>query len=198
MCRRLSAAAAAFVALFLVPIVALGQPLSDRVPADAIIYVGWNGTSNLGASYDQSRFKALLEESNIPELCNDLMPRIIQRVAIEDQQAAAVLQKISDVATPVWRHPTAFYFAGLEFPKDGQGEPKPRAALLCKPGEDAEAMQVFADTFETLERLQKSLAERFELDQPGVNFEKKKEITSAMRRLAPIGLSTTMGWTATL
>jgi prepilin-type processing-associated H-X9-DG protein len=140
MCRRLAAAAATCVALFLVPMVALGQPLSDRVPADAIIYVGWNGTSNLGASYDQSRFKALLDDSNIPELFNDLVPRVIQRVAIEDQQAAAVLQKISDVAGPVWRHPTAFYFAGLEFPKGGQGEPRPKAALLCKPGDDAEAM----------------------------------------------------------
>ena len=136
MCRRLSAC----VAVLLFPLVALGQPLSDRVPADAIIYVGWNGTGNLGASYDQSRFKALLEESNIPELFEDLIPRVIQRVAVEDKQAAEVLQKVSDVAGPVWRHPTAFYFAGLDFAKGQQAPPRPKAALLCKPGDDADAL----------------------------------------------------------
>ena len=48
-----------------------------------------------------------------------------------------------------------------------------------------------------LEEKQKELAEIFNLD--GMkNFTKKKEITSAMRRLAPIGLATTIGWSANL
>src|SRR5687768_7826898 len=103
MCKRLVAAC---IALSLLPIVALAQPLSDRVPADAIIYIGWNGAQNLGASYEQSRFKALLDDSNIPALFEDLMPRVIQRLSMEDKEAAEVLQKVSDVAGPVWRHPT--------------------------------------------------------------------------------------------
>lgn len=51
---------------------------------------------------------------------------------------------------------------------------------------------------ETLEEFQISAAEFFELDKPGVPFHQKKEITSALRRLAPEGLSTVIFWTANL
>lgn len=34
------------------------------------------------------------------------------------------------------------------------------------------------------------------IDQPGVPFHKKKEVTSAMRRYVPDGVATTIGWTA--
>ena len=49
---------------------------------------------------------------------------------------------------------------------------------------------------ETLEQFQVSAADFFELDKPGVAFHEKKEITSALRRLAPEGLSTVIFWTA--
>lgn len=62
--------------------------------------------------------------------------------------------------------------------------------------EDDRAVEIFTRTFEELERLQLELAEHFMLDQPGVPFHKKKVITSAMRRIAPLGLATTIGWSA--
>ena len=49
---------------------------------------------------------------------------------------------------------------------------------------------------ETLEDFQISAAEHFDLDGEGMPFHVKKEITSAMRRLAPEGLSTVIFWTA--
>lgn len=49
---------------------------------------------------------------------------------------------------------------------------------------------------ETLEEFQISAAEFFELDEEGKPFHEKKEITSALRRLAPEGLSTVIFWTA--
>ena len=49
---------------------------------------------------------------------------------------------------------------------------------------------------ETLEEFQVSAAEHFGLDEEGVNFHTKKEITSALRRLAPEGMSTMIIWTA--
>src|ERR1700728_389062 len=49
---------------------------------------------------------------------------------------------------------------------------------------------------EQLEEFQLSAAEALELDSEGVPFHVKKEITSALRRLAPIGLSTDILWTA--
>lgn len=49
---------------------------------------------------------------------------------------------------------------------------------------------------ERLEEVQRELADAFGLDDEGVPFHYKKEVTSALRRLAPIGLSTGMVWSA--
>ena len=51
---------------------------------------------------------------------------------------------------------------------------------------------------ETLEEFQRSAADSLGLDDEGMAFAVKKEITSALRRLAPIGLSTDILWTANI
>jgi thymidylate synthase (FAD) len=64
--------------------------------------------------------------------------------------------------------------------------------------EDEKVVEVFAKTFEQLEQLQRQLAVHFQLDNPKMPFAKKKTLTSAMRRIAPIGLATSIGWTANI
>lgn len=64
--------------------------------------------------------------------------------------------------------------------------------------ESPEAVEIFGETFRHLEGLQIKLAELFRLDDEGVPFAVKKVITSAMRRIAPIGLATSIGWSANL
>lgn len=59
--------------------------------------------------------------------------------------------------------------------------------------EDEQAMTMFTKTFEQLSQLQLEMSEMFDLDGPG-SFDRKKKITSAMRRIAPIGLATNIGW----
>jgi thymidylate synthase (FAD) len=49
---------------------------------------------------------------------------------------------------------------------------------------------------EQLEQLQVDAASALGVDREGVPFHVKKEVTSALRRLAPIGLSTDIVWTA--
>ena len=49
---------------------------------------------------------------------------------------------------------------------------------------------------EQLEEFQQSAAKELGIDEEGVPFHVKKEVTSALRRLAPIGLSTDIIWTA--
>ena len=49
---------------------------------------------------------------------------------------------------------------------------------------------------ETLEEFQRDMSKEFGLDDEGVPFHHKKEVTSALRRLAPIGLATDMVWSA--
>ncbi len=59
--------------------------------------------------------------------------------------------------------------------------------------ESEEGMKVFVRTVEQLEELQRELAELYKIDEEGV-FDEKKKLTSAFRRLAPIGVATTIGW----
>ena len=51
---------------------------------------------------------------------------------------------------------------------------------------------------ETLEEFQLSAAEQLDIDNGELPFHVKKEITSALRRLAPTGLSTDILWTANI
>jgi thymidylate synthase (FAD) len=63
--------------------------------------------------------------------------------------------------------------------------------------ESMESMRTeIVEILETLEDFQIKAADHFGLDEPGMPFHDKKEITSAMRRLAPEGISTMIIWTA--
>ncbi len=60
--------------------------------------------------------------------------------------------------------------------------------------DDPKIKALFEKTFESLEQIQLDLAEAFDLDNPEKDFAEKKKHTSFMRRLAPIGLSTNIGF----
>lgn len=64
--------------------------------------------------------------------------------------------------------------------------------------ENEHAVEIVVRTFEKLERLQRELSEVLGLDEAGAEFATKKKATSAMRRIAPIGLATTIGFSANL
>jgi thymidylate synthase (FAD) len=59
--------------------------------------------------------------------------------------------------------------------------------------ENEKGMEVFTKTFEQLEKLQQTLADNYEIEDEK-KFDVKKKLTSAFRRVAPIGLATTIGW----
>jgi prepilin-type processing-associated H-X9-DG protein len=113
------------------------QPLADRVPEDAIIYFGWSGADSLPAEYQGSHLKSLLEQSNIPRLFSEFLPAVMERIADEDVEAGQALEFFRSVAAPMWKHPTVFYFSGMDWKRE---EPLPRMALLCQAGPDAQAV----------------------------------------------------------
>lgn len=59
--------------------------------------------------------------------------------------------------------------------------------------EHEQGMEIFCKTLEQLEQIQKELAETFAMDEQKT-FSTKKQLTSAFRRVAPLGLATTVGW----
>src|SRR5688572_15842850 len=90
------------------------QPLADRVPEDAIVYFGWCGASGLPSGYQQSHLKALLDESNLPELFSQFMPALVQKIAREEPEAGEGLNAFMTISRSMWQHPTAFYFGGVD------------------------------------------------------------------------------------
>ena len=59
--------------------------------------------------------------------------------------------------------------------------------------EEEDALHLFVKTVEQLEEVQASLAALYRIAEEK-SFDRKKKLTSAFRRLAPIGLATTLGW----
>ena len=126
----------AVVCLLALP--ALAQPLADRVPSDAMLYVGWQGIGSM-PGYDQSRLKAFLDDSNIPSLMERSMPLLLDRIVREDPNAAEGIGMLRKIFPVVWKYPTALYFAGIDL--SNPVVPTPKLALLCKAGEDGEVVR---------------------------------------------------------
>jgi thymidylate synthase (FAD) len=62
--------------------------------------------------------------------------------------------------------------------------------------EDRRVMEIFSQVINELEDIQRKMSQRFGLDRGDVPFYKKKVITSALRRILPEGVATTIGWSA--
>lgn len=69
-------------------------------------------------------------------------------------------------------------------------------AGLLDANQAAEAQLVIEEVVKVLEAAQKKLGRTFKLDDPAIPFDLKKKLTSAMRRIAPDGVSTSLLWTA--
>jgi prepilin-type processing-associated H-X9-DG protein len=114
------------------------QPLADRIPADALVYIGWAGAEHMGPGYDQSRLKAVLEASDFPKLINESLPKFFQKIGASNQEAAEFTGLFSAIGGAVWKHPTAFYFGGVDM--TNPRSPMPKLALICDAGPDGPAL----------------------------------------------------------
>ncbi len=128
----------AFIAITLAPVLAFGQALADRVPADATIYLGWRGAADLGPGFSQSNLKAVLDESQIREFIDDFLPKAIERIGRDNGQAKAIGSIFTAIAKSTWHRPTAFFFAGIDMPANQP--PAPHLGMLWQPGPDADAL----------------------------------------------------------
>jgi prepilin-type processing-associated H-X9-DG protein len=114
------------------------QPLVDRVPGDAVIYVAWGGAETMGAEYDSSHLKAILDATDMPKQLPEFVRQLLAKVGAEDPEAKQKSEIVAVIADTMWKHPTAVYFAGVDFPD--AGPPMPKAAVLCNAGADAPAL----------------------------------------------------------
>jgi len=127
--------------LLLLPAVAAAQPLADRLPEDALIYIGWRGSQDLGPGYAQSHLKAVLDDSGLPRLFDEFLPRLMQMAGGQDAEARQAMAMLATLGPAAWKYPCAFYFGGVSAPTEQSPVPMPRLALLCDAGTDAPALQ---------------------------------------------------------
>src|SRR3954453_7120153 len=97
-------AATICAAVLLLPTLARAQPLADRIPQDALVYVGWAGADHMPAAYAESHLKAVVDASNIRELISQSIPRLLEKIGKEDEDAAEVTALISAIGAPMWHH----------------------------------------------------------------------------------------------
>ncbi|WP_428938955.1 hypothetical protein [Fontivita pretiosa] len=117
----------------------LGQPLADQVPEDAMLYLAWCGADSLPPEYAQSHLKALLDASRIRELFTQFLPQAGQKLIEQEPGSRQAVQMIQALSKPLWKYPTAIYFAGMD--TRNFRRPTPRLAVICRAGNDAESVQ---------------------------------------------------------
>jgi prepilin-type processing-associated H-X9-DG protein len=126
------------VVVLLFPTLSAAQPLADRVPADALLYVGWVGSDNLGPAFDESHLKAVLQSSGARELFAQTLPQLSQRAAQGQPGVAEYVTLLSAIGERVWRHPAALFWTGVDF--SDPRNPAPRFALVCDAGDEAASL----------------------------------------------------------
>ena len=124
--------------LALVPATLRAQALADRVPADAVLYVGWAGGASQADAYGQSNLKTVIAASGLPETAKTVVPQLLDKLAASDPEQADALRLIYSVAETSWGHPSAFIFEGVDFRQDG---PVPKLTTLIDAGADAAAVK---------------------------------------------------------
>jgi len=114
---------------------ASAQPLVDRVPADAMVYIGWAGSSNLGADYDQTHLKALIDASGFEAWMQRSLIEALPADEVEPE-LREVMKVINEVRDEMFKHPTAIYLTGVR-PEAGPNDIPVDVAIICEAGDQA-------------------------------------------------------------
>ena len=72
---------------FAVSAVARAQPLAERVPDDAMLYIGWAGADALGEAYKGSNLKGVLDNSRMRELFTQFIPQGFRKIIEHEPDA---------------------------------------------------------------------------------------------------------------
>ncbi len=104
------------------------QTMPEKVPADALVYVGWEGSVALGKSYDASHLKGMIDALGLKEYIAAALQKQQQgrdAAKLEQEQLA------QDLFTAVSKSPTVFYCGPFDFSVQ---PPRPRIAVFSKVG----------------------------------------------------------------
>jgi len=116
---------------------AAAQPVTERLPGDALLYVGWYGSTKRGADYNTSRLRALLDDSDLELYVQKVVPEVLKNLAEQQPHDAEMVAVIVTTLQRLYRYPTALYFGGMGAPA-GEGQPPmPKIAIVSVAGDDS-------------------------------------------------------------
>ena len=118
---------------------ATSMPFADRIPSDALVYIGWAGTDKI-TQYPDSHLKGVLDAWNLKKLIHDtLIPLAIEQGGNDGQQVASVLQMASEIVPVIYQRPWAIYVGGMK-PSTPDSPPSPLAAIMIDAGPHVEKL----------------------------------------------------------
>ena len=119
----------------MLPGTARGQALANRVPANAVIYVGWKGGDNLGAAYETSQLKGVMDAANVKQQVTALLTRGVDDAMKRGDRQGAGAKVFREAVEMMGQYPTAFYFGGMDL--TDPDHPQPKMAVLSETGKDS-------------------------------------------------------------
>lgn len=132
------------------------QVLSERIPADALVYVGWQGADKLAPQYAKSNLKGVIDASTLPAYLEQKAPEWIAMATDGDEKKQALAAQFTDVAKAMWKYPAALYAGPVDL-KD-PNNPGIAVAIVCQSGPNTQALAA------TVKKLVDAAAEEAEED----------------------------------
>jgi prepilin-type processing-associated H-X9-DG protein len=117
---------------------ARGQALADRVPGDAVVYLGWAGCEQAGEAYAASHLKAVLDASDVQATLQQLLPQALAGISADDPKSAEQARAWLGVFGAMRKHPTALFLRVAPLNGDSaRHSPRLRFAILCRAGSES-------------------------------------------------------------
>lgn len=116
-----------------------GAPLADRLPAEAILYVGWVGSEGIAQRWEGTHTQALVQQSNFEDFFTRYVPEVLDKLAQEEPDAAQAVQLAKELLPMFVKRPWAFAFGGVNF--NAGGAPVPKLIFAIDAGDQANALE---------------------------------------------------------
>ncbi len=121
---------------------AWAQPLVERVPGDAVVYVGWRGADDPDLGYAGSNLEAITASTDLPGALNRTL-MVIQQANPGNPWVGLVTGLVDSISSASWHHPTAAYV-------QASGEPQMPVRLTVMWEVEGEAAQKLLMSLEDL------------------------------------------------
>lgn len=130
---------ALIVVAFVAPSLLRAQPLADRVPEGALLYVGWAGAEEMDG-FEGSKLAAVIESAKLADTFGDALPAWLEGAAARGSADPRAAEFYRTLGAVLWKRPWAMYLSRFEQPANG-GPPRPVFGWVIDAGDHADVVR---------------------------------------------------------